>query len=255
MIKTASGKRWVPWAAAGVAALAAGKLVATRVRASRGRGDPLQDYVARFRLSHEALRRNLDRFVAIAGREDELDADAFGAYVGLFGRFLIVHHESEDEVIFPTLRRYGRLKSTDAAHLDGWTAEHRAVNAAGEALARAGERARTGGRLALTEVGRLSRELADLLRPHLASEEELFTPVRLAEIIPPQAVGEIERSSRRRFSADREIPLFFAHSLYPDEQRRVFGAAPWIFRRAVFPLMDKRSFPRFAPFVVSPLQV
>jgi hypothetical protein len=32
----------------------------------------------------------------------------------------------------------------------------------------------------------------------------------------------------------------------------VFTAAPWIFRCVIFPMMDRRVFPRFAPFVISP---
>lgn len=51
----------------------------------------------------------------------------------------------------------------------------------------------------------------------------------------------------------RELPLFFAHSLNEEEQREVFGATPWIFRRVIFPVMDRRArFSRFAAFAVSP---
>jgi hypothetical protein len=214
--------------------------------------DPIAGYVTRFRLSHEALRRNLKRFAALAESGDVRDTEAFGEFVRLYGRFLLVHHESEDRIVFPALRRHGRLKSTDAAHLDRWTSEHRDVNAAGEALARAGEQVASRGRAALDHVRSMSAELGALLEPHLGSEEELFTPQRLAEIIPPEAVGEIDREARRLFSSDREIPLFFAHSLEPAEQSQVFGGAPWIFRRVILPLMDRRLFPRFEPFVISP---
>lgn len=164
-------------------ALVAGGVFAARRRASRTVADPFADYARRFWLSHEALRRNLDRFVEIAERDEPVDRTALGQYLDLYGKFLTVHHDAEDEVIFPTLRRHGRLHTTDAAHLDGWTAEHRQVNAAGEALTRAGQGLGSRGE-ALAEVGRMSRELRDLLRPHLASEEELFTAARLAEVGP-----------------------------------------------------------------------
>jgi hypothetical protein len=242
---------WIPIVGG---ALAAGGLVVGRRRAARAKeGDPIADYARRFWLSHEALRRNLDRFVTIIDRDEEFDVAAFGEYVGIFGQFLIVHHESEDEVVFPTLRRHGRLKSTDAAHLDGWTGEHRLVNAAGEALARAGQNLRGGSRAGLKDVVSRSRDLGELLRPHLAAEEQLFTAEHLAEIIPPEAVGEIDRAARSRFSRVREVPLFFAHSLAPEEQKQVFAAAPWIFRRVILPMMDRRTFPRFVPFTVSPV--
>jgi hypothetical protein len=241
---------WIPIVGG---ALAAGGLVVGRRAARAKAGDPITDYARRFWLSHEALRRNLDRFVTITDRDEAFDVAAFGEYVGIFEQFLTVHHDSEDEVVFPTLRRHGRLKSTDAAHLDGWTGEHRLVNVAGEALARAAQNLRGGSRAGLAEVASRSRDLNELLRPHLAAEEQLFTPEHLAEIIPPEAVGEIDRAARSRFSRVREVPLFFAHSLAPEEQKQVFAAAPWIFRRVIFPMMDRRAFPRFTPFTVSPV--
>ena len=92
-----------------------------------------------------------------------------------------------------------------------------------------------------------------LLEPYLASEEELFTLSHLVEIVPAKAIGEIERQARRLFGREREIPLFFAHSLHADEQKQVFASAPWIIRRVIFPLMDRRAFPRFRDFAVSPV--
>jgi hypothetical protein len=250
--------RWVPVAASAAGVAVAGA-VAARWRASRANGAsdaPYQGYITRFRLSHEALRRNLDRFVHLVDLDDGLDTNAFGEYLGLYGLFLMVHHESEDRVIFPTLRRYGRLKSTDAAHLDRWSEEHHQVNAAGEALVRSGQRLARSGRAGLREVREVSLELAQLLQPHLASEEELLTPGHLAEMIPPHAVGEMDREARRLFGRARTIPLFFAHSLQADEQKQVFSTAPWIFRKVIFPMMDRRAFSRFVPFAISPsLQV
>ena len=235
-------------------ALVAGGAVAARWRARGALGpDPFQDYARRFWLSHEALRRNLERFLQIVERDEAVDVAAFGAFVELYGRFLLIHHEAEDEVIFPTLRRHGRLRTTDAAHLADWTSEHRQVNEVGTALERAGKAARSGERSALAEVGRVSRALSDLLQPHLAGEEQLFTAEHLSEMVPPRAIAEIDRAARRRFSRAREIPLFFAHSLNQQEQREVFGRTPWIFRKVVFPVMDRRAdFPRFSSFVVSP---
>ena len=238
----------------GAAGLVAGGLLVARRRAKlrASRVDPFADYVTRFRLSHEALRRNLRRFIELAETGEPLEGGAFGDFLRLYGKFLIVHHESEDQVIFPTLRRYGRLRSTDAAHLERWSTEHRDVNAAAEELTRVGGRVRDGGQQARLDVARASRELETLLTPHLASEEELFTPTHLAEIVPAKAIGEIDREARRLFGRDRDIPLFFAHSLQANEQKQVFAAAPWIFRRIIFPLMDRRAFTRFKPFAISP---
>src|SRR5262245_25786972 len=136
--------RWWPVAVGMAGAIAGGTAVARRRRAAR-RQSPFEGWATRFRLSHEALRRNLRHFIQLTDRQEPLDAVAFGEFVDLYGRFLVVHHETEDHVIFPTLRRYGRLRTTDAAHLDKWTAEHHEVNALAEALMRAGRGARDGG--------------------------------------------------------------------------------------------------------------
>jgi hemerythrin-like domain-containing protein len=238
--------------AAGAAGLGAAGAIAARTRARRQPPmDPIANYVTRFRLSHEALRRNLARFVDLIDRDEPFDAGAFGDFVRLYDRFLSVHHESEDRVVFPTLRHHGRLKSTDAAHLDRWGAEHHDVNAAGQALAHAGARVRDGGRAGLADVRRCAEDLAQLLTPHLASEEELFTRDRLAEIIPARAIAEIDREAGKLFRNERGMPLFYAHSLRLDEQKQAFASAPWIFRKVILPVMDRRSFSQFRPFVVS----
>jgi hypothetical protein len=250
-----AGNRWVP-VAAGAASLAAAGVAAARWRASRRPLDPREEFAVGLRQSHEALRRNLARFMGIVDRDARLDTGALGTYLGLYGQFLIVHHQCEDLVVFPMLRRHGQLRSTDAAHLDGWSAEHRAVNAAGEALVHAGDQLEHTGRAALPEVRARSAELRALLLPHLAAEEELFTPSRLAEIIPPQAIGEIERQSRTLFRGLQEMPLLLAPAL--DRQEPLSGRRPWIFRKVLFPLMDRRCAfaARLTPFTISPsLQV
>ena len=104
----------------------------------------------------------------------------------------------------------------------------------------------------MLEIRRLSQELAALLAPHLAAEEEVLTADHLAEMAPASAIADIDRQGRKLFGGDRDIPLFFAHSLQPAEQKQVFGAAPWIFRRVILPLMDRRGFSRFRPLALSP---
>jgi len=246
--------RWLPAAVGAVGAVTGAALVMRRRGAKQGSPppDPFSNWVIRFQLSHQALRRNLDRFIDLADRGQTLDARAFGDFVDLYSRFLEVHHESEDRVVFPTLRRHGRLRSTDAAHLDRWGAEHRDVNALGQALAKASGTLRSGGRDALLAVRRLSEELRAILEPHLSGEEALLTASHLAEMVPASAIGEIERASQKLFGSNRALPLFFAHSLSTDEQRQVFGAAPWVFRRVILRLMDRRVFPRLKPFAITP---
>jgi len=144
-----------PVVAGGAAAVFAGTLVARR---AAGRGDsrrPSTALAERFRLSHEALRRNLDRFVAVIDRGEDFST-MICEFIRQYGEFLIIHHDAEDQIHFPALRHAGRLRSTDAAHLDRWTAEHREVNALGRALGQAGERLRALGLVAVAGVRQTS---------------------------------------------------------------------------------------------------
>lgn len=230
--------------AGGALFLGAGSLVA---RAVRKRSQPAVDlhalYATRFRLSHEALRRNVRHFdVLIAKGAAERAPAAFGELIELYAQFLIAHHESEDHALFPTLRRSSALRSTDAAHLEQWTAEHLAVNKAGTALERAGGELRRGDQTAIAEIERLVYELDELLEPHLAGEELLINAQRLREMVSASAIAEIEVKSRKLGGRSPMMALFFLHSLSPGEQREVFGPAPWMFRKVVMPLLDAAKF-------------
>jgi hypothetical protein len=87
------------------------------------------------RLSHAALLRNLGGFITIADEERSTSPDNFSDFVLLYVAFLDMHHSGEDDFIFPALRRHSAGKSTDAAHLDRWSSEHRDVYAAARAQA------------------------------------------------------------------------------------------------------------------------
>src|SRR5213082_1485575 len=92
-------RRWWPVAAGIVGVAAAGVLTARR-RAAARRPDPFEDWVTRFQLSHEALRRNLRHFIELIDGQVSMDVPVFGEFVGLYGKFLTIHHESEDRIIF-----------------------------------------------------------------------------------------------------------------------------------------------------------
>lgn len=245
---------WVPWVAGGVAAVGVGTVVVAARRRARGprEADPIRGYATRFFLSHEALRRNLDRFVAMVDHDETQDHEAFGALVRDYAEFLRTHHESEDRFLFPALRRCGALRSTDAAHVAEWTAEHRAVNALADTLARCGDAIRAGGRKAYGELRGTVLELDELLRPHLAAEEQLINAERLAEMMTPGEVAAMERQLRKQLFTDERMLLFYMHSLGGAEQRQVLGAAPALFRRLILPRMDRKLYARIAPIALEP---
>jgi hypothetical protein len=246
-------RRWVRWLAGGAAALGVGSVVvAARRRAAPPGPEIYRAFATRFFLQHEALRRNLDRFVAIIDRDEASDNVAFGDAVRIYGEFLIVHHEGEDRFIFPTLRERAALRSTDAAHLDGWSGEHREINALATALSRAGEAVRSQGRQAYGELRGTVFELDEALRPHLAAEEQLINAERLAEMLSPAELHDLERRMHAALHHDERLLLFFVHSLRGDEQRKLIGEAPLLFRKLILPRWDRRLFARFAPLAVEP---
>jgi hypothetical protein len=109
------------------------------------------------------------------------------------GGFLLAHHDAESHVLFPGLRRYGRLRSTDVAFLDACDRAHRELHTLCEHL------------LAATDPGAIALLAGDtlaLLRAHVAEEEVGLAPARTREMVTPDefaAIGrEIEALRARR---------------------------------------------------------
>jgi Hemerythrin HHE cation binding domain len=79
---------------------------------------------------HDALRRDLERVGRIAGRLDDDPAKRLRAAAGweLFKRFLVNHHESEDEALWPALRAAVAARPDQAALVDALEAEHAVID-------------------------------------------------------------------------------------------------------------------------------
>lgn len=202
-------------------------------------------YALGLQLSHRVLTRNLHRFVAY-GETDSLPAD-LGDYLRLFLEFLEVHHDGEERSLFPALRRHSAGRSTDAAHLDRWTSDHREIHRLHDELATIGN-ALTSPDARSALVAR-SRDLLAVLEPHVGDEEATLTPQHLAEMIPERelaaATDEVAKANRSRALA---MAGFLTASLEPKEQAQLFGNAPWLFRRVLLPI-SKRRMRRFHDIV------
>jgi len=212
--------------------------------------NPHETYATGLRLGHAALIRNLDRFIDIGETRAAPTAGELGEFVALYERFLDVHHRSEDDFLFPALRMHSAGRSTDAAHLDRWSDEHRGIYALGRELSRVASR--LDGAQSLRDLARISTALRDALAPHVASEEEILTPEHLAEMIPAR---ELEATVRATGRANRshaiDMASFLAESLDPAEQKLLFGEAPWIFRK-ILGLVGPRRMRKFRPLVRTP---
>jgi len=208
-----------------------------------------QSFPLGLKLSHAALLRNLDGFVRLAESNARPDAD-LADFVSLYVEFLDVHHNGEDGHIFPALRKHTAGRSTDAAHLEQWTNEHRAIYAAGKALSDVAAKIRSATPSSLGELRRLSAELKDMLVPHFASEEALLNTAHLPEMI---SAHELEATQQEIAKKERSRALrmagFLVHSLEPTEQRALLGETPWLFRKLLLKRIAERRMVRFRPFV------
>jgi hemerythrin-like domain-containing protein len=211
-----------------------------------------EPYLLGLRLSHQALLRNLGRFIEVVDAPPENLGD-FADFVRMFTTFLEVHHDAEEHELFPALRKHGAGKSTDAAHLERWTAEHRDVERARQAMMSAAGRVKGGDRAALAELGRVAVDLRALLIPHVASEEAVLSPAHLPEMIGEQALADVQSASAKK-NRSRALGLatFFVHSLQPDEQVALMGDAPWVFRKIALGVFGEWRMARFRGFLQTP---
>ncbi|PTL85695.1 hemerythrin domain-containing protein [Vitiosangium sp. GDMCC 1.1324] len=205
------------------------------------------------RYSHAALLRNLDRFASLAEESPRSGHEELAAFVGLFVEFLDVHHRGEDDFFFPALRKHSPGRSTDGAHLEQWSREHRDVAAASAELASASARLARGDGQARREIVRRSLELKEFLRPHLRAEEEILEPRHLAEMLPEVELAQVSRASARaNRSRGLRMAMFLVHSLDADEQTALFGEQPWFFRKLLVGIIGRRRMVRFRPLVYAP---
>ncbi len=152
-----------------------------------------------FVLQHEGLVKVHQAIVSVLGRVafasdaalalDVLVPNALGG-----GRFLLGHHDAEGQVLFPGLRRLGRLKSADVAFLDARDREHHELHALCERLlGGAGAPHPDAG-----ELVTVARAILERFEPHVAEEEAGLSPERLAAMIDAEGLAAIGRELEAR---------------------------------------------------------
>lgn len=109
---------------------------------------------------HDALRRDLDAVTQMTARSDGWD---------LFERFLHVHHDAEDDALWPVLRQALIGQTEDLSLVDEMEAEHAALGPLLEAI----DDALDGG----TSAPDARADLAARLQEHLTHEEDEALPV------------------------------------------------------------------------------
>lgn len=129
--------------------------------------------------------------------EAAIAAPADLALVRGAGSFLLAHHTLESEVLFPIVRREGRLRSADVAFLDPLDRAHHELHGLCTRMLDAGA----------ASAGSLARAILELLLDHVAEEEAGLAPDRMRLVISPDGLAEVQREGdalRERLQSRRK---------------------------------------------------
>ena len=133
---------------------------------------------------HDALRRGLVQVTRIAALRDDDPGPLLRAALGweLFKKFLLVHHQTEDDVLWPALRAEVAGHSDRLALADALEAEHAVI----EPLLTAIDAAAADPDYGYQRLGDLTDELATKLTAHLTHEENDGLALIDASLTPQQ---------------------------------------------------------------------
>jgi hypothetical protein len=133
---------------------------------------------------HDALRRELAQVTRIATLKDDNPGPMLRAALGweLFKKFLLVHHQTEDDILWPALRARVAGQPDRLALADALEAEHAVI----EPLLTAIDAATADPDYGYQRLGDLTGELAVKLTAHLTHEETDGLPLIDASLTPAQ---------------------------------------------------------------------
>jgi len=133
---------------------------------------------------HDALRRELAQVTRITNLRDDHPGRLLRATLGweLFKKFLLVHHQSEDDTLWPALRARVAGQPGRVALADALEAEHAVI----EPLLTAIDAAAADPDYGYQRFGGIVDELATKLTAHLAHEESEGLPLIGASLTPQE---------------------------------------------------------------------
>jgi hemerythrin-like domain-containing protein len=194
---------------------------------------------------HAGLRRTLETIVRVSAAPiPEHDRSAFADFCARFTRFLHVHHESEEEIIFPKVTEVSERESLPvyASNVASWRADHKKLLGALSAFETAIAQFRTGG--SPETLQRTAVEARDILFPHLAAEEAVLDGAAIAKLLRADEVRALEVASAKHGQrvGGPEVLVLLVHALTDDEQKAQFSEMPWIVRKLLLKRIWARSF-------------
>ncbi|MGI5238893.1 hemerythrin domain-containing protein [Dactylosporangium sp. CA-139066] len=169
----------------------------------------LPEHIRGFALMHVAMRRDARRLTGVAAAVDASTGPAVATWWSMVRGAIDWHHHSEDEVLWPQLRRQVRGFAAREATIRG---DHDALDAAMEAVS-----------VALTPRGIKGLTVAatrfsTVLHDHLRAEEAFVFPV-FTEDLTPQEYQAIER--RVVATAPGRVMAYIQPWMFDGADRRV----------------------------------
>lgn len=174
---------------------------------------------------HDALRRELKEVTRIATLRDDNPGPMLRAALGweLFKKFLLVHHQTEDDVLWPELRTRasqdhpGRLALADALE-----AEHAVI----EPLLTAIDAAAADPDYGYQRLGDITDELAAKLTAHLTHEENDGLAL-IDATLSPQQWQHFAQVHGQRLAGDASTYMpWLLNGASPQTQDNVIGKFP-----------------------------
>ena len=194
---------------------------------------------------HDALRRSLDSIVRVSsGDVPDGDRAGLAEFCARFTRFLHVHHDSEEEILFPKFTevamRAGRPEYAD--EVTSWRHDHEKLLGSLGAFDKAIAEYRAGGSLAT--LHRTASEVQAILYPHLLAEQTVLDQKGLAKLLHADEVVALDVQSAKhgQRAGGPPVLLMLVHALTAAEQQEQFGGMPWIVRKLLLKRIWARSF-------------
>jgi hypothetical protein len=152
----------------------------SRILSAMTAADPYRSHHVHLLAVHAGL---LDRLRAL-GAQAPAPAPPDDRRAAVAGYAMLAHHHLESAVLFPHLRRAGRLHTTDAARLDACDRDHAAIHDLATRLRDAPDAA---------AAAVLAAELVPRFTAHVAEEEVALAPDRLREMITAEQLAAVGR--------------------------------------------------------------
>ena len=163
---------------------------------------------------------------------------------GLFRIHLQVHHDGEEEIVFPKLTEVSARAGLPvyASDVTSWRAAHKTLLGSLNAFEAATTAFRTGG--PREPLQRTSVEVRDILDPHLAAEEAELSGASLAKLLSADEVAALEVASSKHGQqhGGPQVLVLLVYALTDEEQQAQFGGMPWLVRKLLLKRIWSRSF-------------